>query len=164
MAEPRTIRRVAFQALFQMDATGEPASSELIDPIADEKQLNPSERARAAQLAEAAWNARGEADAAVATLAPEWPAHRQPAVDRALLRIAHYEMTAGTTPPKVAVSEAVRLAKDFSTEKSPSFVNAVLDKLLKRLPASASTPEPDPNPEPDPEPAANTPQQPEAEG
>ena len=66
--------------------------------------------------------------------------HRQPAVDRALLRLAYYEMTSGTTPPKAAVSEAVKLAKEFSTEKSPAFVNAILDKLLKKVLEDAPVP------------------------
>ncbi|MEO0715978.1 MAG: transcription antitermination factor NusB, partial [Planctomycetota bacterium] len=43
------------------------------------------------------------------------------------------EMTRTETPPKAAVNEAVELAKRFSTEKSPAFVNALLDKVLKRV-------------------------------
>ena len=70
-------------------------------------------------------------------LAPYWPTHRQAAVDRAILRLAHYEMMSGQTPPKVVVNEAVELAKRFSTERSPSFVNALLDKVLKDVLAAA---------------------------
>ncbi len=143
MAEPRTIRRVAFQVLFQMDLTGEPDANALVGPVADEKSLSAGERERAAALASDAYHARAAADAVVAELAPEWPAHRQPAVDRNILRLAHHEMTTGLTPPKVAVSEAVKLAREFSTERSPAFVNAILDKLLKRLPAPAAPSETD---------------------
>lgn len=139
MAEPRTIRRVAFQVLFQMDLTGDTDAPTLAGPVADERELSASERERASSLASDAYATRAAADAAVAELAPEWPPHRQPAVDRNVLRLAYHEMTAGITPPKVAVSEAVKLAKEFSTEKSPAFVNAILDKLLKSMP----TPEPD---------------------
>ena len=42
-------------------------------------------------------------------------------------------MTSGRTAPKVVVNEAVELAKEFSTERSPAFVNGVLDKILKRV-------------------------------
>ncbi|MEL6796774.1 MAG: transcription antitermination factor NusB [Planctomycetota bacterium] len=139
MAEPRTIRRVAFQVLFQMDITGEADARALVGPVADERDLSASERERVVGLASDAYAGRGSADAAVAELAPEWPPHRQPAVDRNVLRLAYHEMTAGITPPKVAVSEAVKLAKEFSTEKSPAFVNAILDKLLKGLPAPTAT-------------------------
>jgi N utilization substance protein B len=82
-------------------------------------------------LAERAWALRAEADAAVAAIAPDWPTYRQPVVDRSILRLAYYEMSAGRTPPKVAINEAVELAKEFSTEKSPLFINGVLDKIYR---------------------------------
>jgi len=46
-------------------------------------------------------------------------------------RLAAWEMTAGQTPPKVVIDEAIELAKSFSTAQSPGFVNAVLDSVLK---------------------------------
>jgi N utilization substance protein B len=54
-------------------------------------------------------------------------------VDRAILRLAHFEMTSGKTAPKIVVNEAVELAKRYSTERSPSFINALLDKVLKEV-------------------------------
>ncbi|MCA9297782.1 MAG: transcription antitermination protein NusB, partial [Phycisphaerales bacterium] len=74
-----------------------------------------------------------EADAEFEHLAPNWPARRQAAVDRAILRLAHREMTSGASSPKIAVNEAVELAHQFSTDRSSSFVNALLDKVLKRV-------------------------------
>ena len=68
-----------------------------------------------------------------AELAPEWPAHRMPAIDRAVLRLAFFEMHHSTNPPKAVVNEAVELAKHFSTADSPKFINALLDKVLKRV-------------------------------
>ena len=57
--------------------------------------------------------------------------------------MAYYEITAGRTPPKVAINEAVELAKEFSTAKSPMFINGVLDKIYKsrraQEPATPST-------------------------
>jgi N utilization substance protein B len=91
-------------------------------------------------------NARAAADAEFLELAPEWPTNRLAAVDRAILRLAHFEMTSGRTPPKIAVNEAVELAKHYSTEKSPAFINGLLDKVLKRLePAAPDEPEPSAN-------------------
>ena len=84
-------------------------------------------------MATGAWAARREADGAIRSLAPTWPAHRQPAVDRALIRLAHWEMTAGGRPPRAVVSEVVEIAKSFSTDRSPGFINAVLDKVLKQV-------------------------------
>jgi len=83
--------------------------------------------------AKAAWENREQADAWVERLAPQWPPRRQPGVDRAILRLAVWELTSGETPPKVVIDEAIELAKSFSTEQSPAFVNGVLDAVLKEI-------------------------------
>lgn len=139
MATPRDVRRFAFQLLFQIDARGgvdNPAA--LLADIEENEILTPNERDKAAKVALNAYAQRAVADATMAELAPTWPAHRQAAVDRAILRLAYYEMTAGGLNPKIVVNEAVELAKAFSTEKSPAFVNGLLDKVLKRVLAQAT--------------------------
>lgn len=145
MAGNRALRRLAFQALFQVDAQGS-ASRELLtawlDGAEDAGSLSAKERDWVLTTAQAAFGARAAADAAFAKLAPSWPAHRQAAVDRAILRLAHYEMHAGQTPPKIVVNDAVELAKEFSTDRSPGFVNGLLDKILKELPAALPSPPP----------------------
>lgn len=88
----------------------------------------------AVELALAAWATRHEADAQCSKLAPDWPTSRQPPIDRAILRLAWFEMTTGRNPPAVVINEAVELAKQFSDEKSPPFINGVLDRIAKRLP------------------------------
>jgi N utilization substance protein B len=82
-------------------------------------------------MATAAWEGRETADNWINKLAPQWPPRRQPGVDRSILRLAAWELTAGKTPPKIVIDEAIELAKSFSTEQSPAFVNGVLDALLK---------------------------------
>lgn len=134
MATPRDIRRLAFQLLFQLDAGA--TDEAILSTTAPELESLPvKEREKAAELARAAFECRAESDREMQELAPQWPAHRQAAVDRAILRLAHFEIASGRTPPKVAVNEAVELAKEFSTERSPAFVNALLDKVLKRVQA-----------------------------
>jgi len=143
-APPRDIRRLAFQVLFQLDARGERDALAIREAALAEEApgLSERDRERAVDLAQAAFAGRAEADRVMLELAPTWPSHRQAAVDRAILRLAHYEMTSGRTPPKIAVNEAVELAKEFSTDKSPAFVNGLLDKVLKRVLAhSAAAPE-----------------------
>jgi len=61
-----------------------------------------------------------------AHLAEGWTLLRLPRVDRTVLRIATYELTAGETPAPVVIAEAVKLAAELSTDESPAFVNAVL--------------------------------------
>ncbi len=130
-ATPRDIRRLAFQTLFQLDARGEKDASAIEASLDDAEGFDPRDRRKAFDLAMKAFAARSEADASMRELAPTWPAHRQPAPDRAILRLAHYEMHALKTHPVIIVNEAVELAKHFSTDKSPGFVNALLDKILK---------------------------------
>ena len=82
-------------------------------------------------MAAGAWEARAASDQWVERLAPQWPPRRQPGVDRNILRLAVWELTNTDTPPKVVIDEAIELAKQFSTEQSPAFVNGVLDAVLK---------------------------------
>jgi N utilization substance protein B len=64
-----------------------------------------------------------------------WTLERMPAVDRAILRIAVYELVySDDVPPAVAVDEAVELAKSLSTDNSPRFINGVLGQILNIAP------------------------------
>lgn len=141
MSVSRSTRRLAFQALFQIDVhNGQQVAVALIRSglASEHPSLSQAELDEAMQLAASAWAARAAADSVTAELAPTWPAHRQAAVDRAILRLAHYDMTVGpgAAKPKVVINDAVEIAKEFSTDKSPGFVNALLDKVLKRLQAT----------------------------
>ncbi len=133
MATPREIRRLAFQVLFQLDARGAADPAGIRESLDGLEGYPPKDRDKAFELGSAAYAARAEADRELLALAPAWPAHRQAAADRAILRLAWFEMTSGAAAPKVAVNEAVELAKEFSTDRSPAFVNGVLDKVLKRV-------------------------------
>jgi N utilization substance protein B len=62
--------------------------------------------------------------------APEWPLDQVALVDRNLLRMALYEFTVGEIPTKVAINEAVELAKTFGADSAPRFVNGVLGALV----------------------------------
>lgn len=133
-ASPREIRSAALQALYQLDARGEMDADAIRESlIASDAPLAPKDADKAFQLALDAFRDRVAADDAVRALAPDWPAHRQPAIDRAILRLGHHEIASGRTPPPVAINEAVELAKRFSDERSPAFINGVLDKAAKRL-------------------------------
>ena len=129
MSSARDLRRCALQALYQFDA-GNGAPETVRESLA---QSAGGEQAQADgfALALGAWEHRREADEAVAALAPDWPTYRQPVIDRNILRLAHWEMVSEHAPPKVVINEAVELAKEFSTEKSPLFINGVLDKIYR---------------------------------
>ncbi len=146
MATPRDIRRLAFQTLFQLDARADLDAQDVLDSLENAGDFSPKDRAKAFELATGAYADRDAADKAMLELAPTWPAHRQAAVDRAILRLAHFEMTRVGVHPTIAVNEAVELAKEFSTEKSPAFVNGLLDKILKRVLAQSPGTAPGPTP------------------
>lgn len=78
------------------------------------------------------WNDINEA---ITTYAHGWALDRMPAVDRAILRLGAYELLySDDVPEPVAISEAVSLAKELSTDDSPKFVNGVLARLLEVKP------------------------------
>ena len=74
-------------------------------------------------------------DAALAPMAPEWPISSIAAIDRNVLRMGLYELSEcrDTIPPKVAINEAVELAKAFGSDNSSRFVNGVLGTAYKQL-------------------------------
>lgn len=141
----REVRRLAMQVLYQLDVAALPGSPDrqaLLDGLdADFDKL--TVRQQGVDLALSAWACHKEADRQVEALSPEWPTHRQPPVDRAILRLAYHEITAGLTPPKVAINEAIELAKAYASEHSPAFVNGILDKFVKheRTEDAQATPE-----------------------
>jgi N utilization substance protein B len=72
-------------------------------------------------------------DALIVGHSDNWRFERLAAIDRAILRLAIYEMKGFETPPKVVLNEAVGLAKKYSSEESGSFVNGILDAVRKSL-------------------------------
>ncbi len=138
MSNPRRqIRELALQALYQYELRGEVDAEQIALSVQDAPQP-PELRQRALEIAKLAWATRDGADAMATELAPDWPTHRQPVVDRSILRLGYYEIASGLTPPAVAINEAIELAKTFGGERSPAFVNGVLDKMAQRLRESAA--------------------------
>lgn len=79
----------------------------------------------------------GTLDKVLAPLAPEWPIESIAAIDRNVLRMGLYELSEcrDSIPPKVAINEAVELAKEFGSENSSKFVNGVLGTAYRKLKA-----------------------------
>ncbi|MGD1915587.1 MAG: transcription antitermination factor NusB [Phycisphaerales bacterium] len=144
MIAAQRVRVAAFQILYGLDANAAPEqpSEELLETLRtsvleESEDLAPRELRQAEKKAIAAYAGRAEADTLFETLSPAWPVSRQPAVDRAILRLGYHEMASGSAPKKVAIDEAVELARRFSTEKSPGFVNALLDAAMRKLDGAA---------------------------
>jgi len=128
----RDVRRLAMQVLYQMDVNqthDTQTIGEHLDTQFDSQQVCQE----SLDMAMAAWRDHASADKLSCELAPQWPTHRQPPVDRAILRLAYHEMVSGKTPVKVAINEAVELAKTYGSRQSSAFINGVLDKMAKQL-------------------------------
>src|SRR6266550_9515891 len=130
MSRKTQVRQLALQLLFLFDAHGA-IDEQMAVTAAHDGSDDPDTRLRAGEMAKGAWNSRETIDAWIERLAPQWPPRRQPGVDRNILRLAVWELTNVDTPPKVVIDEAIELAKSFSTEQSPAFVNGVLDAVLR---------------------------------
>jgi N utilization substance protein B len=75
---------------------------------------------------------RDRLDEVISGYARDWTLARMPAVDRNVLRLATYELLyVADVPPAVAVSEALKLVRDLSTDESPAFVNGVLGNVVR---------------------------------
>ncbi|MGD1276726.1 MAG: transcription antitermination factor NusB [Tepidisphaeraceae bacterium] len=126
----RKTRELAMQTLFLWDVQGQCDEQSARQVMADGTE-DEAIRRRAVEMAQGAWDEREATDAWLERLAPQWPPRRQPGVDRGILRLAVWELCHADTPPKVVIDEAIELAKAFSTEQSPAFVNGVLDAVLR---------------------------------
>jgi N utilization substance protein B len=127
----RELRIQTLQLLCQFDAGNEDVAL-ITEEQFDEESSSTQEPSKEAKLlAQKIWEDRTASDTQIETFTPEWPMHRQPLLDRNILRLARYEIVSQMTPPIVAIDEAIELARIFSTEKSSTFVNGVLDSLLK---------------------------------
>ncbi len=87
------------------------------------------------ELAEGVLDKSADLDAKLQPIAPDWPIDQIARVDRAILRIGLYELLhrADVVPPKVAINEAVELAKAFGSDNSSKFINGVLGTAYRTL-------------------------------
>lgn len=127
-------RRLAMQLLYQLDVAGERAPAQALPALlASVDGLGPLAAQRVSDLVLGAVGSAAQADALFAKLAPEWPTHRLAPVDRAILRLGYFELGEARLPAAVVINEGVELARAFATDRSPPFVNALLDKAARAL-------------------------------
>jgi len=129
-------RKRALDVLYAADIRGK----DLAEALREEQARVAGESGRAASWGYASEIVQGlidrgsEIDELLTTYARDWPLHRMPAVDRALLRIGAWEIACNPAVPNaVAISEAVEAAAELSTEDSARFVNGVLARIADAL-------------------------------
>jgi N utilization substance protein B len=127
----RMARRALLQVLYEVDISGHSIKDSLIW-VTEEFSLDEQSVNFIRTSANNIMNNQFLLDTQIQLFAKNWPISQLPVVDRGILRIAFYEiLTPGETPPKVAINEAVELAKRFGSENLPRFVNGVLGKFLQ---------------------------------
>ena len=130
MSRRTRAREVALQVLYQDDLN--PGSNP-----ADSRRFLAAAPARTTELVEFARSLvsgvrrnRAELDELLAQTADNWSLERMAATDRNVLRLGAYEILYSDTPDRVAINEAVELAKRFGSGQSAQFVNGILDRFL----------------------------------
>lgn len=129
----RSARKNAFFLLFQMDFS-EAAEFDQVKEIffaEKEEPVEESDKAFILSEVEGVHEHMAEIDALIEQSAKGWDLSRMNKVDLAILRLAIYEMKWGETPIGVAINEAVELAKKFSSDEAPAFINGVLGKAAQ---------------------------------
>ena len=132
--KPRTrARSIALQALYEIDLVGHPLGTVLEFRLL-ESNLDDGKLADFVdQIVKGVWPIAQQLDLFIAEHAPEWPLDQVAIIDLNIIRIALWEFAVnGETPIKVAINEAVELAKNFGSDSSPRFVNGVLGSLASR--------------------------------
>ncbi|MBV8074672.1 MAG: transcription antitermination factor NusB [Candidatus Eremiobacteraeota bacterium] len=126
----RLARELALQSLFGIEV-GHRAPDEMVVETCGTSESE--QRRFVNDLVLGTLEHGSESDAVIVPLLEGWTLDRLPTIDRILLRMAVYELGHLPTPPPVVINEAVELAKKFSTDDSPRFVNGVLSSAAKQL-------------------------------
>jgi len=131
----RSARKNAFFLLFQMDFNQVDEYEQVKEIFFAEKSesVEDEDKAFILGLVEGAKAHQEEIDEIIDTCAKGWNLERMSKVDVAILRVAVYELRYGKeTPVGVAINEAVELAKKFSSDEAPAFINGILGKVIQQ--------------------------------
>lgn len=128
------VRIAALQVLFEVDATDHPIDVVFERRLEEEGLIGDGQRFLN-QIVFGVWEHRSYLDRIIEEAAPNWPVTQMPGVDKAILRIALFELLIDDieqTPVKAVINEAVELAKHFGSDNSSRFVNGVLGTVVSR--------------------------------
>ena len=135
MKTRRRARRVTLEVLYEYDVAHHPPG-EILQRRLQDNQMDSSGAEFASQLVQGTLKYMDGMDILIARYAPEWPLEQMAVIDRNILRIAIFEFIASEeTPVKVAINEAVELAKTYGSDSAPRFINGVLGTLAEKIDA-----------------------------
>lgn len=131
MGARRKARAVALQALYEHDSAGHNIEK-VLGHLLEDSKLDETNAAFTRSLVDGVVKNLKTIDGHIRSFAPAWPVEQIPIVDRNILRLAIFEILLdNSVPVKVAISEAVELAKAFGSDSSPRFINGVLGSVSK---------------------------------
>ena len=145
MSNRHQARATAMQCLYQWDFRGEPTAAlpaiveQVMQDLASKDDVKGNEDYIRATVEGVIAN-KEKIDAAIAAYAPKWPMEQMTLVDRNILRVGVYEMTVNhEIPAKVAIDEAIEIAKTYGGMSSGKFVNGILGAMYKDMPKENTT-------------------------
>ncbi len=128
----RLSRQLALQALYELDMTNHGLGAVLTHCHEREPEVPSQVLEYCRQLVTGVSDCCVVLDEFIQRHAVQWPLDQVAAIDRNLLRIALFEFTVGNIPTKVAINEAVEIAKTYGSDSAPRFVNGVLGALVPK--------------------------------
>lgn len=132
MQSRRKARRIALETLYEVDAA-EHDPADVLNRRMMEEAMDNAAAAFLHDIVIGVVDHRDSLDRLIQAFAPEWPVEQMAIIDRNILRMAIYELVVSKrTPIKVAINEAVELAKVYGSDSAPRFVNGVLGTLVQR--------------------------------
>ena len=131
-------REAALQVLFAIDLrerkAGEPADPQaLFDDVGSHFEMPEGAKVFAKELVCETHRRRDDLDSLISRHARNWRIERMGTVDRNILRLGVWELSNTDTPPAVIIDEAVELAQRYGDDRTPSFVNGVLDAVARSI-------------------------------
>ena len=125
----RKARALALQALYEVDSAGHEVEG-VVNQLLANGGLSEENADFTRELVSGVIQNKGKIDLNIQSLAPVWPLEQIPVIDRNILRLAIFEILHDNkVPVKVAINEAVELAKTFGSDNSSRFVNGVLGSV-----------------------------------
>ena len=133
MRKRSVARECALKVLYQIEMTGRTPENAVASLWESEPENPQDVRDFAAQLVVGIYANLADIDLKLGEYATNWQLNRMAVIDRNVLRLGLYELKySSDVPPKVAINEAVELAKKYGDHDSSKFVNGILDKVHKR--------------------------------
>jgi N utilization substance protein B len=126
-------RARALQILYAWEMQGAPRIVDVASGLVRMAGRIPAVLEEAERMAQRVIEQAAELDAEASAAADNWRLERLGAIERNILRLAVFELTTESAPPKVVINEAVQLAHWFGGRKSPAFINGVLDRVAHSL-------------------------------